>query len=382
MKRFCILIGVVCFIVLSIHTSSSRAVESWIPPEPSNEMAANGGESLVVSEDLRLVHESPRIWRELKFDNLLAQEEPHIPSAPSTEMVAEMKEEEGADTEEIDKIAEALANPLSYLWLLFTQNDTIWFDGDLMDDLNEDAQVQNRTLLQPVMSVQLTENWKTIFRPVIPINSFSTVDNVDVSTDTVPEITGVDLERETGLGDIVLWTAFSNSYKPPFIWGFGPTIMMDTATDDQLGTGKWSAGPMALAFNITEKWIIGGVFQHWWSFAGDDELTINTSLGPQSVERSDVNLTDFQYVIRHRLSLETNIGMGPNIQYNWETDELSLPVGIGFDTLVKIGKLPVKIGAEAYYYVAQDDEFGPKWQLRLLFIPVLPAPKWSQKPLF
>ena len=134
MKRFCILIGVVCFIVLSIHTSSSRAVESWIPPEPSNEMAANGGESLVVSEDLRLVHESPRIWRELKFDNLLAQEEPHIPSAPSTEMVAEMKEEEGADTEEIDKIAEALANPLSYLWLLFTQNDTIWFDGDLMDD--------------------------------------------------------------------------------------------------------------------------------------------------------------------------------------------------------------------------------------------------------
>ena len=32
------------------------------------------------------------------------------------------------------------------------------------------------------MSIQLTEDWKTIFRPVIPINSFETVDNVDIST--------------------------------------------------------------------------------------------------------------------------------------------------------------------------------------------------------
>lgn len=89
--------------------------------------------------------------------------------------------------------------------------------------------------------------------------------------------------------------------------------MMDTATEDQLGTGKWSAGPMALAFSITEKWIIGGVFQHWWSFAGDDDLTVNTSSGPVKVERPDVNLTDFQYVLRYRLSPKTNIGMGPNI---------------------------------------------------------------------
>jgi hypothetical protein len=74
--------------------------------------------------------------------------------------------------------------------------------------------------------------------------------------------------------------------------------------------------------------------------------------------------------------------MGPNIQYNWETDELSLPVGMGFDTMINIGKLPVKIGAEAYYYVAQDDDFGPEWQLRFFFVPVLPSPKWSQKPLF
>jgi hypothetical protein len=287
-----------------------------------------------------------------------------------------------SEAEEQAKIAEALANPLSYLWLMFTQNDTTWYDGDLLDELDEDTKVQNTTLVQPVMSFQLTEEWKAIFRPVIPINSFETVDNVDISTGTTPGITGADFDRKTGLGDIVLWNAFSKQYTPPFVWGFGPTVILPTATDDQLGSGKWSAGPMALAVGITEKWIIGGVAQHWWSFAGDDHLKVNTSSGRATVDRPDVNLTDFQYILRYRWSTLTNIGIAPNVRYNWETDELSLPVGMGFDTLIKIGNLPVKIGAEAYYYVKQDDDFGPEWQLRLLFVPVLPSPDWSRKPLF
>ncbi len=54
---------------------------------------------------------------------------------------------------------------------------------------------------------------------------------------------------------------------------------------------------------------------------------------------------------------------------------------IGVDTLIKIGPLPVKIGLEAYYYVERDDNFGPKFQLRFLFVPVLPAPAWSRRPL-
>ncbi len=169
-----------------------------------------------------------------------------LSSAPPSEMIEE------------DQIAEALANPLSYLWLMFTQNDTIWYDGDIADKLGEDARVQNTYLIQPVLSIQLTQNWKTIIRPVIPIHSFETVGNVDVTTTTPSAVRGVDFKRKTGLGDIVLWTAFSNQYTPPFVWGFGPTLMLNTATHDQLGTGKFSAGPMALGVSITEKWIWGG----------------------------------------------------------------------------------------------------------------------------
>ena len=238
-----------------------------------------------------------------------------------------------AGKEEMDEdaqIAEAMLNPLSYLWLMFMQNDTYSYDGSILDGLGEDAKTQNVTLLMPVLSMQLTKNWKTIIRPVIPINSFETVGGVDISTNTTPAVTGVDFDRETGLGDIVLWTAFSNQYKAPNIFGFGTTMMFPTASEDQLGSGKYSAGPMALYFHISDKWVLGTIAQHWWSYAGDDDLTVDTSLGSVNVERPDVNLTDIQYVLRYRYSPLTNIGMAPNIRYNWETDELSLPVGIGF----------------------------------------------------
>ena len=294
-----------------------------------------------------------------------------------------LAEEEGLSAEEEKaQLGEAMANPLSHLWLMFSQNDTIWYEGSILDRLNEHDKVQNSTIVMPVMPMQLTEQWKAIFRPVIPINSFDTVDNVGLSTDAVPSVTGVDFDRHTGLGDIVLWTAFSDHYKPPFVYGFGPTIMLPTATDDQLGTGKWSAGPMGLAMSITDKWIIGGVAQHWWSMGGDDNIGVDTSLGRVQVDRPDVNLTDFQYIIRYRVDAATNIGCAPNIRYNWETEQLTLPIGIGADTLIKIGKLPVKIGAEFYYFLESDDDFGQEWQIRLLFVPVLPSPGWSKTPLF
>ncbi len=126
---------------------------------------------------------------------------------------------------------------------------------------------------------------------------------------------------------------------------------------------------------------LGGA-QHWRSFAGEDTITVNTSLGQVQANRPDVSLTDVQPIIRYRVSNVTNIGLAPNWRYNWETEQLSLPLGLGGDTLIKIGRLPVKIGLEAYYYAVQDDDFGPIFQFRFLFIPVLPAPEWARNPIF
>jgi hypothetical protein len=287
----------------------------------------------------------------------------------STDTIAEEKAEEMTREE----VAEMLANPFSYLWFGMIQNDTYWYDGDLLDLLDEDKKVMNTTMIQPVMSTQFTENWRLIFRPVIPVHSFDTISGFDIIENELEgPIIESDWDRETGLGDIVLWTALSPQYTPPFVYGFGPTIMMDTASDEWLGTGKWSAGPMATACYISDKWIVGGVAQHWWSFTGDSD-------------RDSVNLTDFQPIIRYRLSKTTNIGIAPNIKYNWngESDnKLQLPIGGGISTVIMLGRLPVGIGAEAYYYAESPDIAGPEYQFRFFFSPVLPAPAWSRVPIF
>lgn len=275
-----------------------------------------------------------------------------------------------------EEIAEMINNPLGNLWLLFSQNDTMWVSGDAMDKLGENDKVFNTFMLNPVMPMQLTENIKFIFRPIIPILSFDLPSgfNFDPGPDGTPS-PSVEFDRETGLGDIVLWNAFTTNEgaKPPNVLGGGFTTMLDTASDESLGTGKWSAGPMGLAMRITDKWIYGVIGQHWWSFAGESD-------------REHVNLTDIQYILRYRLTPETNIGMSPNIRYDWTRDDsddrLTLPVGLGFDTLIKLGPLPVKVGAEVYYYAVTPDNVGPEWQLRLFFTPVLPSPSWAKKPIF
>ena len=42
--------------------------------------------------------------------------------------------------------------------------------------------------------------------------------------------------------------------------------------------------------------------------------------------------------------------------------------------LIKIGKLPVRVGIEAQYYVVRKDSSGPEWNIRLIFSPIIGNP--------
>ena len=273
------------------------------------------------------------------------------------------------------EVAEMLANPLSFLWMMAMQSDTIFMDGDLP---GADKVTLNRLTVMPVMPFQLTEEYKLMFRPWIPYCTYDLPwknrDNFIYDSPGFQNLpTGIkDTDTRGGLGDMGFWAmmASQEGTRPPFIYGLGITTMFDTASKDQFGFGQNSIGPTALAFYVREKWVIGGILQHWWSYYGDDD-------------RSDVNLTDFQYIIRYRINRSTSVGCTPNAQYNWESDSFTFPVGLGADKLVYIGKLPIKIGIEAYYYIESDpDELHNDWHLRFFAIPVLPSPNWTRRPRF
>lgn len=227
----------------------------------------------------------------------------------------------------------------------------------------------------PVMAFQLTEDIKYIMRPVIPIHNWELPS--DISRDPTIELPDVgfivDTETETELGDIILWNAFASNdmAKPPNIWGVGVTVMLDTAAEG-FGTNANSVGPMALALHVGEpgEFIYGGVLQHWWDVEGDGE----------------VNMTNIQYIGYYRVDAETNVGIGsPNISVNWDAEsgqKWTVPVGVAWNTTVKIGPAPVKIGVELYKYIESPDNFGAEWGLRFIFSPVVPSPGFSKEAWF
>ena len=160
------------------------------------------------------------------------------------------------------------------------------------------------------------------------------------------------------------------------VWGLGFDMGFPTATDDILGTGKWQAGPSALAAYLGPKWKVGGLVQHYWDFAGDDD-------------RDDVNLTNFQYLYYYSLDPVTSIGAMPNVIINWEQgsldNALTLPVGLGINRTFQVGKVPVRVGVEFHYSVVQpDDVVGSEWDFRFYIVPAAPSAlfEWMTKPLF
>ena len=297
---------------------------------------------------------------------------------PSTALADDLDAAEPKDKPQYTQaqINEMINNPLGELWILFFQNDLTWYDGDALDFLDESDKIFNTTTIMPVMAFQLTENWKYILRPVITLNSWDVPRVSDGPPSHLPGAVDVDWERQFALGDSVFWNAFATNEMaaPPNIYGFGVTTMFPTATKDTFGTGKWSAGPMALAVHVGPPggFIFGVVAQQWWSFAGQSN-------------RDSVSMSNIQYLGYYRYNDDINIGFGPNIVVDWTAEsgqKWTIPVGMGFNKTVKIGPLPVKMGLEAYYYVEKPDKFGPDFGFRFIFAPVVPKPGFSKIPIF
>ncbi len=280
---------------------------------------------------------------------------------------------------DLSKMAQKANNPLSDVWLLIAQNDYSWLDGDLV----EGSRQVNSLKLQPVMPVPvLGGDWNLIFRPIINFASVPLDEDVGelfgLSTKDVFEdadalgLLADPWGRTTGLGDSVLLTLLGPNRDDGFVWGAGVTQIFPTATEDVLGQKKWQAGPAAIAVRLgnesgglgIENWNLGLLAQQWWSYAGDSD-------------RDSTSQMDIQYFINWRLNDTQLIGMTPNIRIDWKADsgdKVSLPIGLGTIGMFRLGRMPVRWGVELQYYVLRPDDFGPEWNLKVFFAPIILNP--------
>ena len=231
-------------------------------------------------------------------------------------------------TTEVSSAAQA-NNPLANMTAFNIQN---YYIGELTES-DDDANQFWLRFAQPFALGKT--NW--LMRASLPVNSFPT-----------PPDGGT----ETGLGDLNIFAAYLfDTGNPAVSFGIGPQLTMPTATKDQLGSEKWSAGFANVLFNAESSKFQYGYLLTWQaSFAGDDD-------------RSDVNVVALQPFAFYQLGKGFYLRSAPIWVYNFESDGYSIPLGLGIGKVIKRKKTVFNMFIEPQISVADRGPGFPEWQI-------------------
>ena len=156
---------------------------------------------------------------------------------------------------------------------------------------------------------------------------------------------------ESGLGDFDLFAAYLAIQKPRFSFGVGPSLGVPTATEEELGTEKWSGGLAVVAFAAPDPQLQVGALVTWRaSFAGEDN-------------REDVNVLVFQPFYFWQLGKGTYLRGAPLWVFNLESGDFNVPVGFGIGKVIKIGGTVYNIFIEPQYTVLHEGIGQPALQI-------------------
>ncbi len=237
--------------------------------------------------------------------------------------------------DEASELARAVQNPVADMISVPFQNNTNFNFGPL-------EKTQNVLNIQPVIPVDLNEEWLMVTRTIVPVVSQPAL------------FPGQD--RENGLGDSVFTAFFSpkdrQRWLGNWLWGAGPALLLPTSTDDQLGPGEWGAGPSAVFLTMPGRWVIGSLFSQIWSFTDDES----------------VDLFTWQPFVNYNLDDGWYLTTSPVVTANWKADSdntWTVPVGGGFGRVFRLGQMPpMNMSLSGFYNVEKPDNVGPDWSLR------------------
>ena len=227
----------------------------------------------------------------------------------------------------------------------FTDIISLPLQNNLNLGVGPDQQVQNIFNLQPVVPLSLGEDLFLVTRTILPV---------------IAQPHPRDSGTTWGLGDLNPTFFVVPHPRPELTWGVGPSVLLPTATDARLGTGKWSVGPAAMVLVNSGPWIYGGLMGQVWSIAGDSQ-------------RSAVSQFVAQPLIHYNLSRGWFLISSPAISANWNAagEQWTLPLGGGVGRVFSLGSQSVSASAQFYWYTIKPAN-APDYSLRVVFSLLFP----------
>ncbi len=208
--------------------------------------------------------------------------------------------------------------------------------------------VGNVLNIQPVLPFTFGD-WNVISRTIAPLIYVPGL--VPGLADNAGEPAGS--SSVFGLGDINQTFYISPAASKGLIWGLGPSVTLPTATNSEIGSGKLSMGPGAVALVMPKPWVIGILGRQLWSVAG-----------PSS--RKDVSQLLLQPFVNYNLSGGWYLVSAPIITADWTAASgncWNVPVGGGLGKIFRIGSQPMNASLQAFDYPIRTS-LGPSWAIR------------------
>lgn len=237
-----------------------------------------------------------------------------------------------AVADESAELAKKLSNPVASLINVPIEYD---YDSDIGPT---DSGSRWTMTVKPVIPFTLNEDWNLITRTIV---GYAHQENL------VPG-----LGTQDGLSDMQI-SMFFAPREPVngFILGAGPVLGLPTATDDLLGTEKWSAGPSFVALKQQGPWTYGMLGQHTWSYAGN-------------ADRDNVNNTFLQPFLAFGTKTATTFALQTESTYNWKSEEWTVPINAIVSQVLKLGDQLIQLKLGARYWADAPDSGPEGWGLK------------------